>query len=296
MHGRVPPRDHALRNERRPLVTGASSACSGCHGTDVNTVHGTYDDLTKCAICHSQPDNWSKNGDCDGCHSTTTPHPDQAAAHAATSMGAGDIVMGLNDSDHNGVSVNVDCGRCHYTDLAVQHASQCQFCHTALARRAAPGGQWNRSCQQGALSPDDPRGHTHDRRSLSAPTGTAHLRATYAMRAATPGPARATTAKHATRRVRPFPTAWRPRRSRTQSARTPAPRASPFPRSIWAVRASAQHALQAGSRCLADRDRRRGGAARSGTAIHTLSTTQPMSQAIRDPAVGHLHGRRTGTC
>ncbi len=135
-------------------VTAASSACTSCHGTDVNTVHGAYADLTKCATCHSQPDNWTKSGDCANCHSLTTPHPDQAAAHAATAIGSGDIVMGLSEDDHSGgIVINEPCDRCHITDLSVQHANQCQYCHTGGGAPSAPGGTWNRTCQQGSCHP-----------------------------------------------------------------------------------------------------------------------------------------------
>jgi hypothetical protein len=143
---------HSQMNARHS-VTSASSACTGCHAADINAVHGTYDDLTKCAICHGNAGNWAKTGDCASCHSAITPHPSQTASHTASAIGSGDVVMGLNDSDHQGVSINVDCTRCHIADLAVQHASQCQFCHTAGGAPIAPGGAWNKSCQQGLCHP-----------------------------------------------------------------------------------------------------------------------------------------------
>lgn len=136
-------------------VTAASAACTSCHGTDVNTIHGAYSDMTRCAWCHSQPSNWSKSGNCVNCHSMATPHPDLAAPHAVTAIGGGDIYMGLNDGDHNGVSIWEACDRagCHYTDLVVVHASQCQWCHTSGGAPTAPGGVWNKSCQQGGCHP-----------------------------------------------------------------------------------------------------------------------------------------------
>jgi hypothetical protein len=143
---------HSQMNTKH-TVTSASSACTGCHASDINTVHGTYADLTKCATCHSQPDNWAKTGDCAWCHSATTPHPDQAGIHDATGIGSGDIVMGLDDGDHNGLVINESCGRCHYADLVVQHASQCQYCHTGAGTPTAPGGTWDKSCQQGSCHP-----------------------------------------------------------------------------------------------------------------------------------------------
>ncbi len=134
-------------------VTAVSVACTGCHGTDIATGHGAYADMSRCAWCHSQPANWSKNGDCIGCHSMATPHPGQAEAHQADSMGGAEIWMGLTDGDHNGMTIYEDCVRCHYSDLETQHAGQCQYCHTSGGAPSAPGGPWNASCQQGACHP-----------------------------------------------------------------------------------------------------------------------------------------------
>ncbi len=65
-------------------VTSASAACTECHGGDINSVHGSYSDMTRCDWCHSKPDNWSKTGDCANCHTGdgTAFHADKDASHA----------------------------------------------------------------------------------------------------------------------------------------------------------------------------------------------------------------------
>ena len=57
---------------------------SGCHGTDLSQIHGAdpFDaaKTARCDICHTQVANWSKSGDCTGCHTLDSGHE---AAHTS---------------------------------------------------------------------------------------------------------------------------------------------------------------------------------------------------------------------
>ncbi len=134
------------------VVTSASSACTGCHESDVNAIHGAYTDLTKCGICHSQPDNWSKSGDCSNCHSMTAPHPNLETDHTATMTNS--VMNVFVDHDGGGsVDWDVECSMCHAsTQLLTIHDNDCAACHSGAAP-AESLGTWNKSCQQGACHP-----------------------------------------------------------------------------------------------------------------------------------------------
>lgn len=126
--------------------TSASGTCTSCHGTDLNDIHGTYDDLTRCAMCHTDRANWSKSGDCASCHSAD-PHP--AGTHniagpcAASGCHVTDV-KAVHDSvgtagpgcvacHATGVTASFSCGQCHATPHADEnHGSTetCTSCHS----------------------------------------------------------------------------------------------------------------------------------------------------------------------
>ncbi|PKQ21190.1 MAG: hypothetical protein CVT66_01700 [Actinobacteria bacterium HGW-Actinobacteria-6] len=99
------------RYATRHTVTAASSACTSCHGTDLSTAHGAMVDLTKCAICHSSKDNWTKTAECASCHADVS--------HESLHVSA----------------VESGCADCHDTNLVAEHVTKrglvCATCHDA---------------------------------------------------------------------------------------------------------------------------------------------------------------------
>jgi predicted CXXCH cytochrome family protein len=106
--------------------TGKTCIAANCHGKDLNAIHGAYADLTKCALCHGVAGNWSKKGDCLGCH--TSSHADTQAAHAA--------------------AASPNCLKCHQADVLSTHAvsdhGECSVCHD---NPALPGGVLDRTVE-----------------------------------------------------------------------------------------------------------------------------------------------------
>jgi hypothetical protein len=151
---------HGSEGHEAAHATTVSPECATCHsGTSLTSIHMNSGTSLDCDSCHESADPdvvgaiSARDKSCAACHDAQ-PHPGLPAAHSATAIGSGDVLMGLNDGgDHSNLSIYVDCGRCHITDLAVQHANQCQYCHSGLGTPSAPGGTWNKSCQQGACHP-----------------------------------------------------------------------------------------------------------------------------------------------
>lgn len=139
-HDEVPHQGQAAGH----AVTEASSRCTGCHGYDLVVIHKATSDPTKCERCHDNPANWTKTGDCIGCHSGGThPHPDAAISGAE----AGDRHL---------------CSECHSADIMVEHtkptsagsADACNTCHTPGGARDQIVGAWDRSCTTAACHAD----------------------------------------------------------------------------------------------------------------------------------------------
>jgi hypothetical protein len=106
--------------------TGRTCITANCHGTDLNTIHGAYTDLTKCALCHGVDGNWNKKADCLECHASS--HADSPVVHTATA--------------------SPDCIACHPADVLSRHADsdhgQCSVCHD---NPELPGGVLNRTVE-----------------------------------------------------------------------------------------------------------------------------------------------------
>jgi hypothetical protein len=64
---------HSARPARH-TPTSASAACTTCHPSDLDTIHGAYTDLARCGWCHASKYNWSKTADCANCHVAETAH------------------------------------------------------------------------------------------------------------------------------------------------------------------------------------------------------------------------------
>ena len=134
-HGAWPPSEHA--------VTAASASCTtaDCHGTDITSIHGAYDDLTRCGICHDDKTNWSKTADCVSCHDTANPHPTQDASHTATVSSADFTIDGVDYGTK-------PCADCHALPLLTDtHSGTCKKCHPSPKNTLTPA--WDKTCAQG---------------------------------------------------------------------------------------------------------------------------------------------------
>ncbi|NTU72060.1 MAG: hypothetical protein HGB10_09620 [Coriobacteriia bacterium] len=124
-------------------TTSASAACTsaGCHSTDINTIHGTYSDLTRCGICHTSTANWSKTGDCVSCHDTANPHPNMEATHTAAPPASPITISGVDFPAQT-------CTDCHPNMvISSSHTGDCSKCHPNPRASVAPA--WDKSCVQG---------------------------------------------------------------------------------------------------------------------------------------------------
>ena len=153
--------DHSTHSNlwAKHAVTGASAACSSCHGADLDVIHGTYatppshdvcswtchNTNPKCATCHDNkariPDIWNRTGDCSSCHQDKfTPEANHyvPAKHAAVET--------------------VGCDQCHVLELGPEHAKAssgpvtCAGCHTSAgytsATQTSTGAKksWDKTC------------------------------------------------------------------------------------------------------------------------------------------------------
>lgn len=99
-------------SQHTPTV--ASAACTECHTVDLTGIHGAYDDTTRCALCHSDSENWSKSADCGSCHE-----------------------MVGHETLHEGTLTATFCDRCHAANLITEHVTNrglgCAVCHDSAA-------------------------------------------------------------------------------------------------------------------------------------------------------------------
>jgi len=126
-------------------LTAASDECTDCHDSDIAVVHGAVVPGSECATCHSSVWNWSKNGDCAGCHngadvgSHAYSPPDSnhysETTHTATPFSAVYQGAGTDGSVPTG---GEECSACHSAALEPAHVSAstsggsvtCVECHT----------------------------------------------------------------------------------------------------------------------------------------------------------------------
>ncbi len=120
-----------------------TGVCQGCHALPDSIADHASMDPAVCNKCH-------KHNDAKG--SFTAAMPDHKA-----DLGSGDIVMFTSDSTHDvtPLSINEECGLCHYGSLVQQHQSKCELCHSGAnpPRNSFGGAPWNKTCQQGSCHP-----------------------------------------------------------------------------------------------------------------------------------------------
>lgn len=89
-------------------ITAASATCTtaACHGNDLAGLHGAWaGDYSRCAVCHSKKDNWTKTADCASCHPGLDHGP-------------------LHDSP-----LEASCQECHELNISLEHGEACSTCH-----------------------------------------------------------------------------------------------------------------------------------------------------------------------
>jgi hypothetical protein len=116
----------------------ASAECLPCHGGSnrVESMHGAFTDLTKCATCHNKPNGVGDitykyaTSDCDNCHAKKDIHLGAAGKHASTNTacsGAGCHDVSDASLLHDGPK---GCGACHAPGTTL--STDCATCHSGV--------------------------------------------------------------------------------------------------------------------------------------------------------------------
>ncbi|MEI8080695.1 MAG: cytochrome c3 family protein, partial [Actinomycetes bacterium] len=146
-------------------LTSASTECVSCHGSDLQGVHGALpSNSAKCATCHASKSNWSKSGDCLGCHNgidvgthvytPVDPNHYGETTHTAIPFTAAYEGTGADGEVPAG---GKECSTCHSATLNTAHSKTstsggsvtCVECHTDLSLGGAAviaGGWPTRRC------------------------------------------------------------------------------------------------------------------------------------------------------
>ena len=129
-------------------LTAASDECVTCHPSDISTAHGASTPGPACATCHANRWNWSKTGDCLGCHNGTDvgshsyspvdPQHYSAQLHTPSDPATFTAAYQGPGADGPVVSYGVECRACHSESLKSAHSSTsvsggsvtCVECHT----------------------------------------------------------------------------------------------------------------------------------------------------------------------
>ena len=121
-----------------PSPADAACTSSGCHSTDLPSIHSLASTTTptgtrvSCQVCHAS--GVTLSAVCTDCHGTADPHAGLSDLHQSTATN-GFINLGLGtgwDMDHYVTTgFTASCSTCHDLNLMTLHSNNCQVCHSS---------------------------------------------------------------------------------------------------------------------------------------------------------------------